>query len=85
MSWRPEGWERIHESDCSQNGCECHSDFEAGADAMYQPAYDKGKAEGKGELLEALKGQSVPCDKGEKPNVASPTNGHWCFIPEERS
>ena len=53
MNWRPEGWENPHVDALAK--ATGHPDsiyepiFEAGADAMYQPAHDKAYAEGQAE------------------------------------
>jgi hypothetical protein len=53
MNWRPDGWEYPK----PQGPFAALSRaYEAGADAMYQPAHDKGYAEGRAELaMAALK------------------------------
>ncbi len=61
--YRPKDWDARKMMEAYGQSCpneEMIGDFEAGADAMYQPAFDKGKAEGKKELLEALKKQGMP-------------------------
>ena len=75
--WRPkEGWKNPHEV-IYKPGINSAVDvaegqaYEAGADAMYQPAYDKGKAD----LLEALKKKGLANEKGVR--------GYLVFIPEE--
>lgn len=65
--------------------------YEAGADAMYQPAYDKGKEDGKKEVLEALKkdGDYINIQGYGTQNVyypkllIKPAMGYVVFIPEE--
>lgn len=74
---RPEGWKTIPLWSRLCDGIPItsrHDAYEAGADAMYQPAYDKGKAD----LLEAL------IEKGT-PHVNIPDNqvGVIVYIPIE--
>jgi hypothetical protein len=45
-NWRPKGWVNPHAIDRRNTD---HEVFESGADAMYQPAYDAGHAEGQAE------------------------------------
>ena len=65
MSWRPkEGWdahkianaekERVGQFGYSPSWADL---VEAGADAMYQPAYEKGKADGRAEMLDEVRMQ----------------------------
>ena len=79
-TWRSDGWKNPHGMYTSDGA---YDDYEDGADAMYEPAHEKGKAEGKKELLEELR-------KNNKVNVAImgeplPLNaeGMLVFIPDE--
>lgn len=77
--WRPEGWENPHRDTGDRYGLAFHNAYEAGADAMYQPAYEKGKAEGKTELLEALAKQvgPNPCLKCGQREHCNRKDGVW--------
>ena len=88
--WRPADWKNpellVHDEDVAGQPnvirrfyISCHESniYEAGADAIYQPAYDKGKAEGKDELLEALKKQGKYAPKHGPDDPA----GYLVFIP----
>ncbi len=69
-NWRPSEWKNLYARPVITGPEPCYiggkkaqelaSVFEAGANAMYPFALEKGKAEGKEELLEALR------EKGEK-------------------
>ena len=65
MSWRPEGWKNLYGTIEFTGHPQIDADlyvmalmaraYEAGADAMYEAAYQKGKAEGRKELLNELR------------------------------
>lgn len=66
--WRPEGWK------CPYLGRKAQRYFELGADAMYQPAYRKGRKDAR----EALrKGASINI------NTKALGKGKWVFLPDE--
>jgi hypothetical protein len=64
MDWRPEGWENPHVDALAK--ATGHPDsiyepiFEAGADAMYQPAHDKGYIEGQAGLARGIVEKMAP-------------------------
>ena len=100
--WRPEGWKNPHEIEYKP-GVNSAVDvaeglaYEAGADAMYEPAYQKGRKDEREELKAsgALIADlcEIQCwglnEKREhqfllwKANVAGTFRGRLVFIPDE--
>ncbi len=83
--WRPkEGWAKpkiINNPLHCLAPQECAKSFyEAGADAMYEPAYEKGKKDGKKELLETLRKTGGHVDAWVEP---ARQKGVWVFIPDD--
>ncbi len=95
MSWRPKEWKNplvVIEQSCVISDATPSQIFEAGADAMYEPAYNKGKEDGKKELMEALK-KSEDYIESVFPDTETLVYGKWVkvksrkgwlvFIPDE--
>ena len=84
MYYRPDGWvnpNKILIINPVPEGSDptAYTAFEEGADAMYQPAYDKGKADGKKELLESLRAEGRDV---HETYPHSTENGTIVFIPD---
>lgn len=91
-NWRPENWRSYKRTAYTAHYCEGEI-FEAGADAIYPFAFDKGKAEGKVSLIKELlaKDTTIFMGTGSELHIVSERNvavswkskepGYLAFIP----
>ena len=91
--WRPEGWKNPYETyevpkiRCSEECNVRHFTYEAGADAIYQSAYDKGRKDEREDLKKD--GDFIDIRGYGTQNVyypkllIKPAIGYVVFIPEE--
>jgi len=80
MNWRPENWKEIV-NDYKDPDATYYSsyDFEAGADAMYQPACGKGRKDER----EVLKEQGEHIEAYQTFQEYPQVSGTYVFIPDK--